>query len=78
MRARENKLPLTEVSFHINALTKASQALDREETRAILMRAVSEYTPRNGVEDLVSVARAAVANDCQSAVIVDMRNHEPK
>ncbi len=70
MRAQENKLELGQIYRYIDELQQASDALDREETREILMRAVSEYAPGNSVEDLVTVNKKVVGGEKHSATIV--------
>ncbi len=76
MRAQENKLEVGQVYRYIDELQQASRALDREETRAVLMRAVSEYAPGNAVEDLVSVNKKVVGGDEHSATIVVLPGHD--
>ncbi len=70
MRAQESKLDVGQVYRYIEDLQQASDGLDREESRAILMRAVSEYAPGNSVEDLVSVNKKVVGADDHTATIV--------
>ena len=70
MRAQESKLEVRQVYRYIEDLQQASESLDREESRAILMRAVSEYAPGNSVEDLVTVNKKVVGGDDHTATIV--------
>jgi FlaA1/EpsC-like NDP-sugar epimerase len=53
MRADEDFLPMDELNAHVNELQAASLAMDYERARSSLKLAVQEYSPRNGIDDLV-------------------------
>ena len=53
MRAREDYLPSEELYPLLADLDAAISILDREGVRAVLQRAVKEYAPSNGIDDLV-------------------------
>ena len=59
MRADEDCLPNDVLSDLLDELKQASQALDFERARRILLTAVEEYDPQNGIDDLVWQRRAA-------------------
>jgi FlaA1/EpsC-like NDP-sugar epimerase len=53
MRADEDFLPMDELNVHIEGLRAASLAMDYERARGLLKLAVQEYSPDNGIDDLV-------------------------
>jgi len=53
MRADEDCLALERVSGLLDELKQASQDLDYERARKILLTAVREYDPQNGIDDLI-------------------------
>ena len=53
MRAREDYLASEELYVLLADLEAAISSLDREGVREVLCRAVKEYRPRNGIDDLV-------------------------
>ena len=53
LRAHEDHLPQSEVDRVLAELKDASQSLDYDRARTILMGAVKEYSPTNGIDDLV-------------------------
>jgi len=53
MRAKEDYIPLRELKPLIDELLSAALKLDRDLARNVLKRSVAEYTPMNGIEDLV-------------------------
>lgn len=57
MRADEDSLPAEILSQLIDDLVTASDQLDYDRARNILMHAVKEYTPTNGIDDLVWVRK---------------------
>ena len=44
----------------LNELMDASLALDYDRARGILLKAVKEYSPANGIDDLVWIRKLAV------------------
>jgi FlaA1/EpsC-like NDP-sugar epimerase len=53
MRADEDSLTADVLSSYLDGIKAASAALDYDKARDILMRAVKEYQPANGIDDLV-------------------------
>ena len=53
MRADEDFLSMDELVECLNGLEAASQRLDYTKARDILLRSVNEYSPENGIDDLV-------------------------
>jgi FlaA1/EpsC-like NDP-sugar epimerase len=62
LRADEEFLPLAALLALLNELMDASLALDYDKARAILLRAVKEYAPPNGIDDLVWVKKTGTGN----------------
>ena len=71
MRANEDYLSLRSLSEFIEELQSATSSLDRDRTRDILMRAIKEYGPSNGIEDLVWVSQRSVPDDAEITKIVE-------
>ena len=57
MRAIEDGLDRDELNALLDELQVALDNMDRNNARAVLMRAVKEYEPENGIEDLVWLER---------------------
>ena len=74
LRANEDHLSLRSLSVFIEELQTATLSLDRDRTRDILMRAVKEYGPSNGIEDLVWVSQRSVPDNAESSKIVEFPN----
>ena len=72
MRAKEDYLDLDSLNRMVGELKEASQALDRGRARQVLMDSVSEYSPSNGVEDLVWVRKHASAKEKPSSKVVEI------
>jgi FlaA1/EpsC-like NDP-sugar epimerase len=53
LRADEDFLPIDALLVLLHELMDASLALDHDKARNILLRAVKEYSPANGIDDLV-------------------------
>jgi FlaA1/EpsC-like NDP-sugar epimerase len=53
MRAREDYLSRDEINPLLDELQLAARAVDRRQVRDVLMRAVIEYEPNNGIDDLL-------------------------
>ena len=62
MRADEDCLPKEVLSELLDQLKQASQDFDFEKARKILLTAVKEYEPGNGIEDLIWL-RSRVSGD---------------
>ena len=58
LRADEDFLPRQELDRVIGELKDASESLEYDRAREILMHAVEEYTPTNGIDDLVWLRKA--------------------
>jgi len=67
MRADEDYVPFDELSVLITDLKTASQKLDYDSARDLLMNAVKEYSPKNGIDDLVWLRRNRLADSADSA-----------
>jgi hypothetical protein len=53
MRALENHIGSDELEPLLGELVHAARQMDRGRVRDILVRAVMEYVPKNGIDDLV-------------------------
>ena len=53
MRAAEAYLPWSELESRVRTLWEASQRMDCETAREVLLKTVCEYQPTNGIDDLV-------------------------
>ncbi|WP_312439855.1 nucleoside-diphosphate sugar epimerase/dehydratase [Janthinobacterium sp.] len=62
MRAQEAELPWAELDVLLTDLTHACERFDHEAVRALLLRAVTEYTPQCGIEDFLWSARGDTAD----------------
>jgi FlaA1/EpsC-like NDP-sugar epimerase len=71
MRADEDSLDFGTLSSLVEELRGAADALDHEKARATLIRAVREYSPENGVDDLVWVQKTGTEPRARSNSIVD-------
>lgn len=69
MRADEDSLPIDSLNGLLDELLDASLAQDHNRTRDVLLRAVKEYRPSNGIDDLVWVKRTGTHAD--SDVVVE-------
>jgi len=76
MRADEESLPADTLSMLLDEVVAASELLDYDRARDILMRAVKEYNPRNGIDDLVWVRKTGsdTASDGHTVVDFPTRN----
>jgi len=61
MRAQENEIPWSDLQNLLSELAHACDQFDHEGVRRLLRRAVTEYAPQCGIEDLIWCARVAVA-----------------
>lgn len=61
MRAQEAELPWAQLDVLLTDLTHACERFDHEAVRALLLRAVTEYTPQCGIEDFLWSARGKTA-----------------
>jgi len=62
MRAREDYLSRDEINPLLDELQLAARSVDRRQVRDVLLRAVAEYRPNNGIDDLLwEETEAAVA-----------------
>ena len=72
MRAKEDYLDLDSLYLLVDELKAASQELDRDRARQVLMTSVSGYQPSNGVEDLVWVRKHASVEEEPSDKVIDI------
>ena len=75
LRADEDFLPQAEVDRVVAELKEASSVLDYDRARSILMRAVKEYSPSNGIDDLVWLRKTGTESEPSSSSdrVVDIR-----
>ena len=71
MRADEDSLTQEILSQLLDDLAEASDQLDYDRARDILMRAVKEYTPDNGIDDLVWVRKTGSDTGSEGDTVVD-------
>ncbi|HEY5643161.1 MAG TPA: nucleoside-diphosphate sugar epimerase/dehydratase [Woeseiaceae bacterium] len=71
LRADEEYLSLDVLSRYLQELEAASEALDYGRARDVLMHAVLEYTPENGVDDLVWLNQPGTERGVSSERVVD-------
>lgn len=71
MRAREEYLDIELLDHLSGELKAASQALDRDRARQILLDAVHGYEPSNGIDDLVWVSQRGNVEDADADKVVD-------
>lgn len=74
MRAEEDYIKVDALNRLIDELLSASEALDRERARNVLLASVHGYNPDNGIDDLVWVSRKQLKADSRQAdTIVDFK-----
>ncbi|MCH8074115.1 MAG: polysaccharide biosynthesis protein, partial [Proteobacteria bacterium] len=71
MRAREDYLSFEQLQPLMGELQAASQALDRDRARQVLLDSVGGYDSSNGIEDLVWVSQRRNLADVDSDTVVD-------
>jgi FlaA1/EpsC-like NDP-sugar epimerase len=71
LRADEHALDFNTLSRLIHELRAAADALDHQKARELLTRAVREYKPANGVDDLVWLQKTGTENSPRPSSIVD-------
>ena len=71
MRADEDYLPYEELDRILRNLKTASAGLDYDAARGSLLRAVAEYAPSNGIDDLVWLRKTGTGADSGESTIVD-------
>ena len=71
MRADEDCLTMDVVTDLLDQLRQASQNLDYELARKILLTAVKEYDPQNGIDDLVWVQKTASGEIAGADRVID-------
>ena len=77
MRADEDCLTMDVVTDLLDQLRQASQDLDYEKARNILLTAVKEYDPKNGIDDLVWVKKTASGETAGSDRVIDFPGRPP-
>lgn len=71
MRAQESYLPWSRLQILLEALEAACARFDQEAVRTLLLKAVHEYAPQCGIEDLVwNVQADLAARDALRAIAV--------
>jgi FlaA1/EpsC-like NDP-sugar epimerase len=76
MQAREDYLPTLELAPLLQELQRTASELDCCGVRDILIRAVKEYRPTNGVDDLLCSDRDTVAKEDRK--VVDFKSVSPR
>jgi FlaA1/EpsC-like NDP-sugar epimerase len=71
MRADEDSLAIDVLSDLLDELSQASRDLDFDRARKILLTAVKEYDPQNGIDDLVWVQKTGTDKKLQAPTVVD-------
>jgi len=72
LRANEQFLPFATLKGHIDDLKTASELLDRDRARDVLLEAVSGYAPGNGIEDLVHAATHEPCDESPSDKVIPL------
>ncbi len=72
MRADEESIPFDKLHALLGDLQKASQKLDCDPARKILLRAVKEYQPLNGIDDAVWMSQKETRARRSSGTVVDL------
>jgi len=70
LRADEHSLSLDVVTALVGELQEAAAKQDYAKAREVLVRAVREYTPENGIDDLVWRRRTGTESDAQASTVV--------
>ena len=76
MRADEDCLTMDVVTDLLDQLRQASQDLDYEKARKILLAAVKEYDPQNGIDDLIWVKKTGTDAHPPSQKVVDFPSRD--
>ena len=71
MRADEDCLTLEALSELLDKLLQASQDLDYDKARKILLTAVKEYDPQHDIEDLIWARKIALGESVGKDRIID-------
>jgi FlaA1/EpsC-like NDP-sugar epimerase len=73
MRATEHSLPWAEVQLLLEELLAALNRFECQRARELLMQAVAEYVPGNGIEDHVWVRKTELAAAKASGKVADLQ-----
>jgi FlaA1/EpsC-like NDP-sugar epimerase len=71
MRADEEYLASETLSNVLDDLTEAAEQSDYDRARSTLLRAVKEYTPSNGIDDLVWLRKSGTDSGDDDQTVVD-------
>jgi len=77
MRADEDCLTMDVVTDLLDQLRQASRDLDYEQARKVLLTAVKEYDPQNGIDDLVWVQKTASGEAVESDRVIEFPGRPP-
>ena len=77
MRADEDCLTMEVLSGLLDTLRQASQDLDYEKARNVLLTAVKEYDLQNGIDDLVWLHKAASGETAGEDRVIDFPGRPP-
>ncbi len=72
MRANEEYIPLDTLNGLIGEIAAAAENRDRHQVRDVLLRAVGEYAPTNGIEDVIFAARQESADESPPNKVIDL------
>ena len=75
MRADEDHLDYDLLSGMLEKLREAIDSSDYGKVRDILIQAVREYSPENGIDDLLWTRRTGTDDDDHSDIVVDFPRH---
>lgn len=78
MRADEESLSIDALNELLDALKAASDDFDYSRAREILMNAVKEYAPSNGIDDLVWSRKLASGGSSSSEHVIDFPGRSTK
>ena len=76
LRDDEDYVPFEVLSGFIDDLKAASQQLAYDHARDLLLNAVKEYNPANGIDDLVWTRRNRLPTEVGSDTIVDFPSRQ--
>ena len=71
MRADEKSLPMSVLDQFLRELSQASQKMDFDRARNVLLSAVEEYDPQNGIDDLVWQRKKAAGDHISNEQVID-------
>lgn len=73
MRAQEKEIPWVQLQELLAEMTDACDQFDHDKVRALLLRAVAEYTPQCGIKDLIWCAQGKAPLRIQKLAVISTR-----